>query len=148
MLTTQRCYGGGIDVSTGLVHGERRAGADGDLVRVIVCDDEPAIRKLYRRALAAMEVDLIEAVDADDCLDKAASLDPHVVVVDVSLPGRSGLDILQELRQHAPGARIIVISGLVTASTVDIALELGAEACVGKVQFLPQLRALVQDVRS
>ena len=115
------------------------------LPRVLLCDDEASIRRLYHRALQSCDVDLLDAVDAEDCLAKAAAFLPHVVVLDVTLPGRSGLEIIEDIRRVCP-ARVIVISGVMTATTIEHALAMGAEACFAKMQFLPRLRSLVDEI--
>jgi len=113
---------------------------------VVLCDDEATIRKLYRRALRAQEADLIDASDGEQCLELVAQLRPELVVLDLTLPGRSGFDVLPEIIELSPATRVVVVSGLVTLVVVEEALRLGASACVEKVQFVPQLRAMVREL--
>ena len=110
---------------------------------VVLCDDEAAIRKLYRRALRSTEVHVVDAVDGDECLELVAAHRPVLVVLDLTLPGRSGFEVLAELATSAPTTRVVVVSGMVTPTIVEEALALGATACVEKVRFIPQLRAMV-----
>lgn len=114
--------------------------------RVVLCDDEAAIRTLYRRALRSYDVDLVDAADGERCLELVALLEPALVVLDLTLPGRGGFDLLPTICELSPATRVVVVSGLVTVSVVHEALALGATACVGKVQFVPQLRAMVRDL--
>ena len=67
-------------------------------------------------------------------------------MLDLTLPGRGGFDLLPTICELSPATRVVVVSGLVTVSVVHEALALGATACVGKVQFVPQLRAMVRDL--
>ena len=110
---------------------------------VVLCDDEAAVRKLYRRALRSTEVDVVDAVDGDACLELVAVHQPVLVVLDLTLPGRSGFEVLAELATSAPTTRVIVVSGMVTPTIVEEALALGATACMEKVRFVPHLRAMV-----
>lgn len=113
------------------------------LPTVVLCDDETAIRKLYRRALRSAAVDVVDAVDGEACLELVAAHRPVLVVLDLTLPGRSGFEVLAELATIAPATRVVVVSGMVTPAIVDEAVALGAAACVEKVRFMPQLRAMV-----
>jgi len=113
---------------------------------VLLCDDEDAIRRMYRRALRTHDVDLADAADAAECLTVVAERHPELVVLDVTLPDRNGLEILPEIVASSPGSQVIVISGLVTDEVTAAALELGATACVQKVTFVPQLRALISKL--
>ncbi|WP_421119266.1 response regulator [Aquihabitans daechungensis] len=113
---------------------------------MVLCDDEATIRKLYRRALRSYDVDLVDAPDGEQCLELVARLRPELVVLDLTLPGRSGFDVLPEICVLSPTSRVVVVSGMVTMDVVDEALALGATACVEKVQFVPQLRAMVREL--
>jgi CheY-like chemotaxis protein len=113
------------------------------LPTVVLCDDEAAIRKLYRRALRSAGVDVVDAADGEACLELVATRRPVLVVLDLTLPGRSGFEVLAELATNAPTTRVVVVSGMVTPPIVEQALALGAADCVEKVRFVPQLRAMV-----
>ncbi len=114
--------------------------------QVVLCDDETTIRKLYRRALRTFEVDLVDAADGEQCLEQVALLHPDLVVLDLTLPGRNGFEVLPEILALSPHTQVVVVSGLVTTSVVHEAHGLGASACVEKVQFIPQLRAIVREL--
>lgn len=116
-------------------------------VRVLVCDDDASIRRLYRRALQSGNVEVTDAVDADDCLEKLTTSRPDLVILDVTMPGRGGLEILSEVRSLRPTAHVVMVSGLVTADIVASAQADGADACVAKMQFLPRLGELVEACR-
>jgi CheY-like chemotaxis protein len=113
---------------------------------VVLCDDEAIIRKMYRRVLRGDDVAVVEAADADECLELVARLQPDLVVLDLTLPGRSGFDVLPEILAMSPGSAVVISSGMVTPDVVDEALELGAAACVEKVAFTGQLRTMVGEL--
>lgn len=113
---------------------------------MVVCDDDVAIRTLYRRALERADIEVHDAVDGEACLALVPALAPDLVVLDLTLPGRDGLAVLGELRARCPAIPVVVVSGAVTPPVVDAALAAGASACIGKVEFLPQLAALLEAV--
>lgn len=118
-----------------------------DGVSVLVCDDDPLIRRLYRQALSSFGAIVVEASDAPECVTAVATHSIDLVLLDIGLPGTSGLDVLPELRRRRPGARIVVVSGVVSQATSTRAIAEGADECVPKMQLLHRLRDLVQPVR-
>jgi len=100
--------------------------------RVLVVDDDPDYRLLVRLALtthAGFEV-VGEAGDGPAAADEAARTEPDLVLLDCSLPGGDAFDALPAIRQAAPGARIVLISGYDAA-------ELGlASRAAGVLGFL------------
>lgn len=113
---------------------------------VVLCDDEAAIRKMYRRAIRSAGVDVLDAPDGESCLDLVDAHRPELVVLDLTLPGRSGFEVLPEILARAPEVRVVVVSGLVTPTIAEEALDLGAFACVEKVRFVPLLRTMVTEL--
>ncbi len=116
-------------------------------VQVVVCDDDPSIRRLYRRALTSLNAQAIEVEDAASCITALSAGPIDLVILDVELPGRTGLDALDEIRQLSPDTQVVVVSGLVTADVAAAALESGAAACISKMQFLPVVRQMVDRCR-
>ncbi len=68
---------------------------------VLVCDDEDVLRALVRATLTGSGYSLVEAADGDESLRLARELRPDLIVLDMMMPGRSGLEILAEIRQEA-----------------------------------------------
>ena len=81
-------------------------------MRILIADDHPIVRHGVRQVLAedpGMEV-VGEAKDGDEALRLARELQWDVAVVDFSMPGRSGFDLLGDLRREFPGRPVIVLS--------------------------------------
>ena len=116
-------------------------------VQVIVCDDDPSIRRLYRRALTSLHAQVIEVGDTTACIAALTAARIDLVILDVELPGRTGLDALGEILELSPDTKVVVVSGLVTADVASAALEAGAAACISKMQFLPVVRQMVEGCR-
>ncbi|PZP64367.1 response regulator [Pseudoxanthomonas winnipegensis] len=103
-------------------------------MRVLICDDHALVRAGVRRLLETMEgVEVAgEAANADEAVIRARQLLPHVVVLDLSLRGRSGFDALAELRKTCPDAAIVVLSMHEDVLHVREALTRGALGYVVK----------------
>src|SRR6266446_10900100 len=90
-------------------------------IEVLLCDDSEAMRALLR-VVIGLEPSLHlagEAVDGHDAIREATRLQPDVILLDLAMPRRTGLEVLPELRVVAPDAKIIVFSGFSTASAGD-----------------------------
>jgi len=82
------------------------------MIHVIIADDHPVVRKGLTRILAE-ETDMVlaaEAATGQELLDKLGKTQCDVVLLDISMPGRGGLDILAELRRHYPKISVLVLS--------------------------------------
>ncbi len=106
----------------------------GEGITVLVVDDHPVVREGYRRLLEASGGFLIvgEAGSAGAAYDLFRRLAPDVVVMDLSLPGASGLDAVRHIRQWDPSARILVSSMHGGAGLALKSFEAGATGYVLK----------------
>lgn len=80
---------------------------------VLVVDDEAALRSVARRALERQGLKVIEAVDGDDGLAKFIQYESvlSLVMLDITMPGRNGIELLQEIRKLRPKIPAIIASG-------------------------------------
>jgi DNA-binding NarL/FixJ family response regulator len=102
--------------------------------RVFVVDDHPLVRE-WLVSLIKRRPDLEvcgQAEDAATALASMASTLPHVVIVDLSLKGGSGLDLIKNLRVQHPAVRILVLTMHEDASYAERALRAGARGYVMK----------------
>jgi two-component system chemotaxis response regulator CheY len=115
---------------------------------VLIVDDEVDMRLLVRVILESGKGDVEvvgEAIDGLDALEKFNNLDPpevpDVVILDNRMPGRSGIEVAEEMLRNEPRQSIVLFSGFFTPEVEARAKELGVAACVSKTDFeqLPQL---------
>jgi DNA-binding response OmpR family regulator len=112
--------------------------------RILVVDDEQAIRELVGSYLRTEGFDVVEAVDGEDALAQVAQHAPELIVLDLRLPGISGLDVLREIRRTST-VYVIVLTARADEADKLIGLELGADDYITK-PFSP--RELVARVRA
>ncbi|TXC70430.1 response regulator transcription factor [Sphingomonas ginsenosidivorax] len=99
--------------------------------RILVVDDELAIRRLLRNTLERTGYEVSEAVDGADALRVAAALRPTAIMLDLGLPDRDGLELVPLLKRLG-GPIILVVSARDATDQKVAALDLGAEDYVTK----------------
>ena len=111
---------------------------------ILVVDDEPAIRALVRAALSEHGYRVLEAADGAQALRLALSERPDLVLLDVALPGMSGLEVSRRLREDSGTAStpILLLTGL-APETWPVEGRFDAQGLVQK-PFSPQ--GLVRQV--
>lgn len=100
---------------------------------ILVIDDDPAMRRLVRRVLAGRHR-LIEAENGAEGLRLRAQHQPDLIVTDILMPQKEGIETMREVKQLAPATKIIAISGGVAPNLMylDMARSLGADAVLAK----------------
>ncbi|HIL58394.1 MAG TPA: sigma-54-dependent Fis family transcriptional regulator, partial [Rhodothermales bacterium] len=112
---------------------------------ILVADDEPAIRRSLREILDFEGYGVEEAEDGEEALQKTKAGGIDLVLLDIKMPRRDGMEVLQALRDAEVGVPVVMISGHGTVETAVEATQLGA------VDFLekpPDLNRLLVSVRN
>ena len=119
-------------------------------IRVLVADDHAVVRSGLRRVLDAEDdIETVgEAANADRAIFEAMELKPDVVLMDVTMPGKSGVDALPALLQSVPHARVLMLSMHDDPAYVRAAFEAGASGYVLKEAADSDVVAAVRAVAS
>jgi two-component system KDP operon response regulator KdpE len=110
---------------------------------VLVVDDEPPIRRFLRTSLGAVGHRVVTAENAAEALAMLVAEKPDVIILDLGLPDRSGLDVIMEIRRRSP-VPIIVLSARSDERAKVEALDLGADDYIGKPFGMPELTARIR----
>jgi DNA-binding NtrC family response regulator len=111
--------------------------------RILVVDDELTVCKSIRQVLVGGDCDVDMALSGEEALNKEAEQPYDVLIVDLMMPGLSGMDLLRMLKSRNPKARVIMVTGYPTMRNTLQAMQLGAVDFLPK-PFLPTtLRSLV-----
>ena len=108
-------------------------------MRVLICDDEPDIRLLFRTAFEREGATVDEAADGDECLEVATANPPDVVILDLMMPKRDGLSTLPALRRRCPNSAVVVVTAHAAIEAFEASRARGAAACFDKLGFLPRV---------
>ena len=113
-------------------------------VKILVVDDEPPIRRLLRTGLATQDYVIAEAADARQAEALLKSEEADLVVLDLGLPDRNGLDLLKDLRGGGVDVPVVVLSSRADEAGIVQALELGADDYVTKPFSMNELIARIK----
>jgi CheY-like chemotaxis protein len=114
---------------------------------ILICDDEPELRELMRLSLAP-DYAFSEAADGDEAIELAGRVRPDLVLLDVMMPGTTGLAVLEEMRRD-PELRatpVVVVSAFAAPADRRAALDAGATRFVKKPFDPDALRSLVEEL--
>jgi CheY-like chemotaxis protein len=113
--------------------------------RILVADDNAAIREMLRDALED-RFEVVEAPDGRDALEKIAALRPDLVLLDIGMPALDGFEVLRRVRQDPAlaGVRIAALTAFAMESDRERAMAAGFDAYISKPVELRALRAEVE----
>jgi DNA-binding response OmpR family regulator len=100
--------------------------------RILVIDDEPAVVDLVVTCLREEGYGALGAETSEEGLKLAILSRPELILLDIALPGMSGIELLKRIRSIIPTTRVILVSGNTDPVLAREALELGALAYVDK----------------
>ncbi len=113
--------------------------------RVLVVDDEPTVREVVATYLARDGFEVRQLADGGRVMEAIEQFDPHLVVLDVMLPVRSGLDVLRELRSRSE-LPVILLTARSDETDRVLGLELGSDDYLVKPFSPRELTARVRSV--
>jgi DNA-binding NarL/FixJ family response regulator len=117
-------------------------------IRVLVADDHAIVRQGIRQVLEGGDgITLVgEVGSGPEAYDRAVALAPDVVVLDVSMPGESGLAVAKRLKQALPAIRVLMLSVYDNTEYVLEAVRAGADGYLLKDSSPGELRAAIRKV--
>lgn len=122
---------------------------------VLLIDDDPQLRNTLRRIVASAGHTVLEASDGREGLALFNSQPPDVVITDIIMPEKEGIETIIELRRSSHGSKILAISGGGHAGKIDfltVAKKLGADLVLQKpiraAELLNAVASLVAPARS
>ena len=119
------------------------------MARILVIDDDPQLRSLLRRCFERRNHEVIEASDGNMGLEVYRSEGADVIITDLIMPGKEGMETIMELRRDFPDSKIIAISGggrVAPQSYLQLAKGIGASRAFSKPFDLDQILAAVEEL--
>jgi DNA-binding NtrC family response regulator len=100
--------------------------------RVLVVDDNEVVRLSYLRSLSAAQCSVETAWNGDEALLAMEEQPFDVVLLDLRMPGMSGMEVLKAIKQRWPETEVVVITGYPSIETAKEAVQLGAHNYLAK----------------
>ncbi len=114
--------------------------------KLFIIEDDELIVLTLSRALEREGYEIMSDVTAVDVLNKVRACFPDVILLDVNLPGRNGIDILQEIRESGLPAKVIMLTADDTAETAVKAMKLGAADYLTKPFNIEEVKIVISNV--
>ena len=121
----------------------------GDVVRILVADDQEAVRMRVCAALTSQEGFEVcaEASNGKEAVEKARELDPDLILLDITMPVLNGLDAARLIRAFAPETPIVILSVHKSRQLMEEARKIGVQGYVTKGEAVQKLIQAVETVR-
>jgi two-component system chemotaxis response regulator CheY len=114
-------------------------------LRVIVVDDETHVRTLIKAVVSSMNCDIVgEAGNGRDAVALFGKLKPHMMLLDINMPLRSGKQALADIKEKYPNAFIIMLTSLTDRETIEDCIELGASGFIRKDLPIDEMREVIK----
>jgi two-component system response regulator (stage 0 sporulation protein F) len=117
--------------------------------RVVVVDDDPEVLEVIKKFLVQRKFEVHTAISGEGALPLIRAVRPHLVLLDLRLPGLDGVETLREIRRFDSTVGVIMMTGYEDEEKGRESLDLGASDCIRKPIDLKYLEASVmQKIRS
>jgi DNA-binding response OmpR family regulator len=117
-------------------------------MRILIVEDDPSLAVFLQKGLILQGHEVDRAGDGDAALEMAAQQEPDLVVLDLGLPRRDGVEVLETLRREFPGSLVMVLTGRSDVQERVRCLDLGADDFVLKPfsfhELMARCRALLR----
>lgn len=109
--------------------------------RVFIVDDHPLVRSGLNQLIAQDPTLTVcgEAETVDDAIVEIEKQNPHVVLVDLSLPGKNGMELIKQVKRHWLGMKVIVVSTYDETIYGPLATECGADCYINKHEAMDEI---------
>lgn len=115
-------------------------------MKLLIIEDELSLQELMTKALKAEGHVVENALDFNMAIDKVGSYSYDCILLDINLPGGSGLDILSHIKKQSSGQNVIIISARDSIDDKVLGLELGADDYLAKPFHMAELSARIRSV--
>lgn len=115
------------------------------MYKLLVADDAGFIREIVRSAFENTEFKIVgEAIDGNDAVERASTLKPDVILMDMVMPNKNGVEAAKEILKENPKCRIVAFSSVDQQSVVLNAIEAGCCSFIAKPFRVEELLAVVR----
>jgi len=114
-------------------------------LKVLVIDDEPEIGRLFSKILSEEGCEVFAAMNGNDGICKIKKRNPDLVILDLKLPQKSGIEVLREIRKFNHELRVVVLTAYETVESAVEAMKLGAHDYLSKPIKIQKIKNLIEN---
>ncbi|MGA2517132.1 MAG: sigma-54 dependent transcriptional regulator [Thermodesulfobacteriota bacterium] len=114
---------------------------------ILIVDDDKSIRYSLKRMMEG-KYSILTAQNGDEALDRMKESSPDLIIMDIKMPGRNGIEVLKEMRSIDPKSLVILMTAYGTTETAIEAMKYGAFDYILKPFPIPQMKGLVEKALS
>jgi len=120
------------------------------MIKFLVVDDEPGVVDQVKELLVLRQYAVVTAISGEKALELVKKEKPNIVILDIRMPGMSGIDVLKEIKKNYPKIRVIMLTGVEDESTKNMAMALGASGYLTKPysysELLEMSRKIINEI--
>jgi two-component system OmpR family response regulator len=114
------------------------------MVRILVVDDEVEVCSVLRDFLTVKGFEAYTALDGQTAITKVKDIRPHIVLLDIIMPGMGGIEVLKEIKRVDPSVAVIMVTGVRDDELGRRTFELGAYDYITKPVDFDYLETLLK----
>jgi DNA-binding response OmpR family regulator len=120
------------------------------MIKFLIVDDEAGVVEQVKELFEMRNYAVVTATSGERALELIKKENPNTVVLDIRMPGISGMDVLREIKKDYPKTSVIMLTGVEDESTRNMAMALGASGYLTKPYSYSDLidmsRKLIQEI--
>jgi len=118
------------------------------MIKILIADDHAIVREGLKQILSQTPdmVVVAEASNGQEVMDKIGKNDPNLVVLDITMPGKSGLEILREIKSQRPELPVLILSMYPEEQYAVRVLKAGASGYLSKDSALDELVKAIRQI--
>jgi len=116
------------------------------MAKILIIDDSGLSRRIMRKILSEAGHEVIEASDGFAALELFTLEQPGIVLLDLTMPGITGIDVLKQLKSIAPATRVIIASADIQQMTKELVKQEGADGFINKPFVEEEVLTLVNSL--
>jgi two-component system invasion response regulator UvrY len=120
------------------------------MIRILIADDHPVVRQGIRQIISDIPdpVTVDEAIDGIEALNKARTGNYDVIILDIDMPGKNGLDVLEQIKYEKPNQPVLMLTMYPEEQLAVRALKIGAAGYLTKISASDELVSAIRKVLS
>lgn len=120
--------------------------AEAKRLRVLIAEDESHSRLLLKAIVTSMNCEVVgEATTGQETIELYRQLKPHMLLLDINMPNKTGDEVLKEIKVEFPRAFVIVVTSVADQESVEKCLELGAANYIRKDTPIAEIKMAIKE---